>query len=360
MARTFRLVLLLVLGGSIPASAQTYFEHYDQALAHIARAEKLTGAAADSEWRDAERKLLAAKKVGPAPGRQRLRYGSWRQDFLPDYWLGIVYRRTRRPDQAVASLRSTASLITAKAPERSRLDDELRLAQAEVDARLVAASAPASAPVAPPATPPSGVAQKTDPPVVPVRNAGADLLGRARTELQQQRHAAAEQTAQLARAAGADAAQVDAVVHDARVGAAVGALEQELSNRSADGAQREVARLKELAPQHPRLGDFTDRVIVLSRDLQHAKQERDGMLLFYQGHYDRAASVLRLAASTGATSHRVRFYLACSLAAGALAASSSEGPVWQQARGLYRAVPRSAVREDRRYISPSVLLRLEQ
>jgi len=53
------------------------------------------------EFQQAESKLLQAKKEGPASGRNVLRYGSLRAPYFPDYYLGVVYVSTNRPQEAL-------------------------------------------------------------------------------------------------------------------------------------------------------------------------------------------------------------------------------------------------------------------
>ena len=132
-ARVAAAVALLWLAAGPAAAQPPWYELYEEAKQHIARAQK-GGAQASAEWAAAENKLNRAKTArgAPAPGRNRLYYGQWRQDFLPDYFLGIVYRNTGRPELAVQSFEVSARVIAEKDKDRPELNRELALAQKAV------------------------------------------------------------------------------------------------------------------------------------------------------------------------------------------------------------------------------------
>jgi hypothetical protein len=90
-AQHFVAVILVTLISADVFAQQTWYELYDEARDDVAR----------GAWEQAESKLLQAKKIGKAPGRNVLRYGSMRSDFFPDFYLGIVCLNTNRPTEAL-------------------------------------------------------------------------------------------------------------------------------------------------------------------------------------------------------------------------------------------------------------------
>ena len=86
------LIVVMFIGSALLAQGRWY-ELYDEAIKHVQ----------NGEWALAEQKLNSAKKLGPAPGRNRLRYGMLRTDFFPDFYLGIVYLNTIRPKESLAA-----------------------------------------------------------------------------------------------------------------------------------------------------------------------------------------------------------------------------------------------------------------
>src|SRR5215207_2680093 len=79
-------VVTLVLA-SLPLSAQQkvdWADLYRQAITHVQR----------REWKPAEEKLLAAIKAGPKSGRGVIRRFMDRDDYYPEFYLGVVYLNT--------------------------------------------------------------------------------------------------------------------------------------------------------------------------------------------------------------------------------------------------------------------------
>jgi len=83
--------IMVALMASGVIAQQNWYDLYDQAIDHVAR----------GEWEAAEAKLQQSKKLGPAPGRNVLRYGMLRRPFFPDFYLGVVFLNTNRPTEAL-------------------------------------------------------------------------------------------------------------------------------------------------------------------------------------------------------------------------------------------------------------------
>jgi tetratricopeptide (TPR) repeat protein len=102
---------------------QRWFELYDDAIVDVQA----------RRYAQAEPKLLTAKKTGPPPGRSVLRVGSTRGPFFPDYYLGIVYQNTKRPQEALdAFARARRQDIDTTRAEFAPLDEFERLARADM------------------------------------------------------------------------------------------------------------------------------------------------------------------------------------------------------------------------------------
>ena len=83
--------MLMVLVTATGAQQRRWFDLYDEAIQHIGK----------REWTLAETKLKQSQQNGPAPGRRVLRTGMFRDDFFPDFYLGVVYLNTNRPKEAL-------------------------------------------------------------------------------------------------------------------------------------------------------------------------------------------------------------------------------------------------------------------
>jgi hypothetical protein len=184
--RRFRVsaALLLAVMLAATASAQSqWYALYDEAVKLV-----LAG-----EFQQAEAKLLQAKKEGPSPGRNVLRYGSLRAPFFPDYYLGLVYNGTQRPKEALEAF------AAARASNIDARNNEFRLiGTQEAQARAALAnvgSNPGSRGGPGPAVP------TVDPKLEREKFVAQfeQLFASARTQLQQRSYEAAEGTATNAR-----------------------------------------------------------------------------------------------------------------------------------------------------------------
>lgn len=176
---------------TLTAQSQWY-ALYDEAVKHIQA----------GEFQQAETKLLQAKKDGPGSGRNVLRYGSLRAPYFPDYYLGVVYVSTNRPQEALDAF------TAARQANVDAKNNEFRLIGTfEGQARTALANAKNN----PPPQPPTG---NTNKPPAGSPGTGVDpaiaratslkefdgLLATARQQLDRKNFDGAEQSANNARA----------------------------------------------------------------------------------------------------------------------------------------------------------------
>jgi hypothetical protein len=145
------LIPIVAVSVSVHASqaTQRWYDTYDEGIKAVQA----------GDWATAEQRLLAARSRGPKPGRRVLRYGSFYGPFLPDYYLGIVYLNTGRPQEAEAEFAKvkTQELIGPKDPENSAFQNYSQQATADrllADAKQVASAQPPVPSTNPVSTPP--------------------------------------------------------------------------------------------------------------------------------------------------------------------------------------------------------------
>jgi hypothetical protein len=153
--RTSRAALALLVPASLAATAvfaaAPWYEAYDSALKAVAA----------RQWAVAEVKLKAAMKDGPRPGRRVRTYGMQFVDYLPDYYLGLVYFNQQRQREALEQLRkvSASGLLSEGDAEYHSLASMIEKAEASLAPRSEPTRAPTEAPrvtvEAPPKVPPS-------------------------------------------------------------------------------------------------------------------------------------------------------------------------------------------------------------
>lgn len=126
-ARTAGLLLLAATVFSpTVCSADPWYESYAGALKAIS----------SRNWATAEAKLKAAIKDGPAPGRGVKTYGVRFTDYVPGFYLGVVYFNQQRYGEALEELLKvqTTSLVKKGDPEYQQMLDMVELASLRVAA----------------------------------------------------------------------------------------------------------------------------------------------------------------------------------------------------------------------------------
>jgi tetratricopeptide (TPR) repeat protein len=301
-------VLLLVTLTN--AQQRRWFELYDEAIQHVRR----------SEWTPAETKLQQAKKDGPAPGRTVLRYGMLRDDYFPDFYLGVVYLNTNRPKEALQAFQLARSQkLNVQDREFVPIADYENRAQRDAQ-RLAAADL---APALPPLKPIDKPAPAGDPvPPVPVSTAPVPDPGAERKRLETQ-------------------------------------FDQALQKRDLPTARQVLTELQKAVTDPKMAAAYAARVTTLDREIRLGASERSAMRAFFAGNYQQAvAAVNQIELELGGPlTPRGYFYRACGLAAQALRAPQVDTKALTEARRQYAEAMKSrqVIAPDRRYVSPRIL-----
>jgi hypothetical protein len=308
-----------------------WYELYDDARQDVSR----------GRWAEAEQKLLAAQKDGPRPGRTVLRYGTWRDDYFPDYYLALVYLNTNRPKEAIARFQAARTQgLNLGDNEFNQFETQLARAQTAADDLAAQTKRAELQPVAPspPAPPPSPTppreARKVDTPdkppsqtepPVPAAPTPAQqlepLIGRARTQLAARNFSDALATLAAARKIDSAAPIIGQLEREVRRAAAADAVDTAVAARNTAAADRALAALEALDPSWPTTAALRQKVRGLRTAVQRLEGERSAMLAFFAGDYDRALELLGGTERATSLSGRGLFYRACSLAALALLAT---------------------------------------
>lgn len=304
--------LLMLLVTSIAAQQRLWYQLYDEALQHVRR----------SEWVQAETKLKQAQKEGPAPGRTVLRYGMLRDDYFPDFYLGVVYLNTNRPKEA------TQAFQQARSQKLNLQDREFVTiadyeARAQREAQRLAVNDPA-APLKPTDNPVPGPGPGSPAPVPasPVPAAPVPDPGAERKRLEAQ-------------------------------------FEQALQNRNLPTARQVLGELQKAVTDLKIVAGYTARVATLDREIRLSASERSAMRAFFAGNYRQAVAALNAIEQEigGPLSPRGYFYRACGIAAQALSAPQADSKALSEARRQYAEAMknRQVIAPDRRYVSPRIL-----
>jgi hypothetical protein len=313
------LSLSMVLVTAAIAQQKRWFELYDEAIQHVRR----------SEWSLAEAKLQQAKKDGPSPGRAVLRYGSWRDDFFPDFYLGVVYVNIGRGKEALQQFQ------LARTQKLNVQDREFQqISQLETNARLLEAVPGVTA----------NNTEKPKPPApVPVETAKPEIAKPVETPAAPAPTPAAPAAPDLS----AERKRLESQ------------FEQAIQGRNIGAARTLLVDLQKVQPDQKAIAGYTARVNTLDRDIRLATSERSAMRAFFAGNYQQAvASLNAIEQELGAPlSPRGYFYRACGLAAQALRAPQVDNKALTEARRHYAEAMknRQVIAPDRRYVSPRIL-----
>ena len=372
-------MVMTCLVATVDGRQGRWFELYDQAVAHVAK----------GEWAQAEQKLVQARKLGPRPGRAVLRYGTVRESFFPDYYLGVVYLNTDRPRDAAKQF----EIASGQSPdprdrEFAQLQTQLARALQQVKALdtppqptptpTVAARNPAGSgekppgsgekpgsgskpvgtenpivtpPAAPPSQPPAAVAQ-------PDARAQLDqVLKSARTQLTAGNTAGARTTIEEGRRLGLDATRLNEVEREVRREEIARDVRRAVETRNLATASASLSKLESIDAAWATTAELRAQVGTLRATLQRLSSERRAMVAFFAGNYEQTLTLLNETERSGALSPRGYFYRACSLAALALVANPRDTAKLGEARRQYglAAARVGELARDRRYISPEIL-----
>jgi hypothetical protein len=232
-------VIALVV--AIAAQSQWY-ALYDEAVKHIQA----------GEFQLAETKLQQAKKEGPSSGRNVLRYGSLRQPYFPDYYLGVVYVSTNRPQEALDAFAAARQAnIDAKNNEFKLIgtfEGQARTALANAKNNPPANTAKPTGPVVP-APPDPGIARAAQ------LKEFDSLLATSRQRLEKKDFDGAEQFANSARALsdkqGLGVGQrADQMLKDIGGTRQVGVIEEAINRKDPAAARAAWNLLNAMAPTY--------------------------------------------------------------------------------------------------------------
>jgi len=317
------------------------------------------------DYRTAEQKLTAAITNRSAPsgrglGRAVLYYGQMRDEFLPEYYLAVIYAKQGRWADAkrFATLaepfvrttdREYATLVEARTSAEKALNPPSVPVTAGNDVRPPPASTPPTAPAGPVIVQPPA----EDPAVVARRN--FDRLMENATRLSGSgQYADARQAAAQARALGIDNRRVDDLTRNINIQELQAQINDRLAQRQWTQVTPLVDRLSGLDATNALIGTARQRITRGLAEDEGARLERAGISAFFRGDYQNAIATLGKV-PVEVTTPRVTFYVACSTAAlGILERNDAKR---KRARELFiQARPdRSLTAVDRKYISPRIL-----
>jgi hypothetical protein len=404
---------ILLVSIAVPATvwAQDWYRLYDQGVA----------AFREGKFDESKEKLTAAKRLSAEArspvrqGQKVLFYGVRYDEYIPDYYLGLIALREQRLKDAAALLEGvqTAKLLAANDKVKQQ---ELARALTDTRQQLAKATAPTPGPASPTSATPAAPAWQADFQRALLAGESAlkeERFGDARTAANTARESAKDtrsqadlaaferriqneegrQIANLARAAITKGSETDAQMQIQRLAALnpqypgieqlrsdltdlrtrkgaetiVGRVRGALGSRNATAAAQEIARLAGTNPQHPALGQLRNELATLEASLKAAasttgtaealRRRRDAevevMRLFYNGDYSGARTRVRAFAET--PSERMHLYLACSQAA--LALLSNDSNLAAEARKTFALAKPAAgqLATDMSYISPAIL-----
>ena len=330
MIRVRRLTIacLVMLSAVLAAQGREVWDDlYREAIRHV-RAK---------EWRLAEQKLLESKKTGPPSGRGVIRRGLLgRDDYFPEFYLGVVLLNTGRAAQALPQFQTARQRgINPKESEYRQIDEFEQQATAMIEAEKRNAPAP------------------PDP-----REQFKAFLGQAQRALNEGRLDEAENSARQARALNVDNAAADAFLLKLNSSRGASRLQQQLR------ANPGLPELRKLLAEYEGTGVSVDEIrkrIAAAEAAEataaRARNERTGMIEYYSGNYQKALGAILEAEKTAPLSARGNFYRAVILASLATRGKTTNQGQLREARKFYvqAAQQPDAFKADLRYVSPRIL-----
>ena len=336
MTRTSRLAVACFLMASATLAAQNtgkavWDDLYREAIRHVR----------NQEWRLAEQKLVESQKTGPPSGRGVIRRGLLgRDDYFPEFYLGVVYLNTNRPTQALIQFQVARQRgLNPKEGEYRQIDEFEKRATALVEAD-----------------------RRANPPPPDPKEQFKTLFGQAQRSFSEGRLDDAENAAKQARALNVDNAAVDAFL--AKLGSSRNASRLQQALRGNPG----LAELRKLVSEYESTGVSLDelrRRIAAAEAAEaaagRARAERTGMIEFYSGNYQKALGAIADAEKVAPLSARGNFYRACILASLATRGKTTNQAQLREARKFYTLAAQTpdAFKGDLKYVSPRLLQLLQ-
>jgi hypothetical protein len=297
---------------------------YREAIAHVSR----------QEWKLAEDKLQAAIKSGPPSGRGVIRRRVFnRNDYFPEFYLGIVYLNTNRAAEARTQFNAARKgNVNVREREFERLPEYESRAKELADAAAKERAKPTPA------------------------QQFKTLLDQAQRSLGESRYEEAENTARSARGLNVDNGAADELLQDIGRARATARVQEALKGSPS------LAELQRLLSEYGDSGAALDEVrkrIAAGEAVQRRNTaERAAMIAYYGGNYGQSIAALSEAEQSGAgLTARGQFYRAVTLAAQATRGKVANQNQLREARKAWAIANAHAeeFKADLRYISPQIL-----
>jgi tetratricopeptide (TPR) repeat protein len=336
VTRTRRLAVVCLLMASATLAAQDtgksdYDDLYRDAVRHVR----------NREWRQAEEKLVESRRKGPESGRGVIRRGLLgRDDYFPEFYLGVVYLNTNRPALALPQFQTARQRgINPKESEFRQIDEFEIRANAMIEAE-----------------------KRNAPPAPDPREQFKTFFGQAQRALNEGRYDDAEAAAKQARSLNVDNAAVDAFVLKLGMVRGNSRLQQQLRGNPS------LPELRKLLSEYEGPGVSVEEIrrrITASEageaTAARARGERASMVEYYLGNYQKALSAIADAEKSAPLSARGYFYRACILASLATRGKTMNQAQLREARRYYTLAAQqpAAFKDDLRYVSPRILQLLQ-
>jgi tetratricopeptide (TPR) repeat protein len=296
---------------------------YREAIADLAKA----------DFKSAETKLLNAIKIGPPAGRGAIRRGIFdRDDYFPQFYLGIVYLNTGRAADALVQFQiARKQNINLRDREFQRLPEYEAKAKELADADAAKRAAP-------------------DP-----KQQFKALIDQAQRALGESRYDDADNAARQARALNVDNDAVASILQNVSRARATARLQEALKGTPSLADLRRL--LSEYGDSGVSLDEVRRRIAAGEAVERRNAAERAAMVAFYEGKYPQALTALTEAEKATTLSARGQFYRAVTLASQATRGKVVNQTLLREARRAWTAASErpSEFEADLRYISPQIL-----
>ena len=329
-AHLLLVLALLAPAATAPTSAQERRDWDDLYRDGIALVNK-------KEWKAAEDALQQAMKSGPPSGRDVIRRGVFgRDDYFPEFYLGIVYLYTNRAADALTQFQVARKRgVNVKDRAFERLPEYEASAKELADAEAKKSAA----------------ATRND--------QFKRLLADAQKFLAASRFDEAESAARQARDFNIDNAAADSVLQNVQKLRSTARLQEALKR------DLSAAELRRLLTEYEAAGasveEIRKRLEAAEATERRATAERAAMVAYFTGNYQQATNALNEAEKAEPLTPRGQFYRAVTLATQAVRGKAVNQALLQRARQAWQAASREpgAFQADLRYISPDIIRQLQ-
>ncbi len=317
-------VLVLATAALSSQGRAVWDDLYREAIRHVRR----------QEWPLAEQKLIESQKTAPPSGRDVIRRGLMgRDDYFPEFYLGVVYLNTGRVAAALTQFQ-----IARRRGLNPKEGDFRQIDGLEARANTILEAEARARPPAPD-------------PKAPFKA----LLDQAQRAFAESRYDDAESAAKQAGALNVDDSAVDALLQKISSARTAARFQQQLKGASSLSDLRRLLATYETTSVS--LDELRRRIAAGEAVEARAAAERLGMIEFFSGNYQRALTLIAEAEKTAPLSARGNFYRACSLASLATRGKATNQAQLREARRYYAIAAQQAdsFGKDLAYVSPRLL-----